>query len=511
LAERLASVQQAMEPQQTKIVAFGGWLPDLPELGSEGSHNVSNVIPDVKGYRPFPGLVDQSSNALTAAALGAYAARDASNNAYVYAGDATKLYEMVALAWTDESKGGGYSTTSDDVWEFTTFGATVIATNFTDPVQSMAVGGGAAGAFADLITSTNKPKAKHLDVVRDFLVLGNTNDTTDGHMPNRVWFSAINDATDFDPSATTQSDYQDFPEGGWVQRVVGGTEYGLIFQDRQIVRMEYVGHPLIFQFFPVDRRRGTPIPNSVVGHGRRVFFISEEGFFEFNGSTSIPIGDSKVDRQFWAGFDIADAAKVSSAVDPVNKLVVWAVPINGSSINQLYIYNWASGRWANIEISLEIVLRAQTQGYTLEGLDALSANIDTGFTQSFDSAVWKGGQYSFGAMDTDHKLAFFEGSNLAASITTPENQLAQGRRSLVTAARPLVDGTGASAATVTYHNRVRQQDAVTSIGPAAINASGITTARSNGRYHSHTLDIPAGTDWDHALGMEITFTPEGTR
>ena len=33
-----------------------------------------------------------------------------------------------------------------------------------------------------------KPRARHVDVVREFLVLGNTNDTTDGAVPNRVWW-----------------------------------------------------------------------------------------------------------------------------------------------------------------------------------------------------------------------------------------------------------------------------------------------------------------------------------
>jgi len=510
LSQRLSRIQPALKQKKTRVVPFGEWLPDLPDFQNPGVLQAVNAIPDLRGYRPFPGLAAQT-NALAGAALSAFSATDSANNIFVYAGDASALYEMLDLTWTDESKGGGYSTASDDVWEFAQFGTDIVATNFTDPVQFIATGGGAAGAFADLITSTNKPKAKHLDTVRDFLVLGNTNDTTDGHVPNRVWWSAINDATDFDPDATTQSDYQTMPEGGWVQRVVGGTEYGVIFQERQISRMEYVGWPLMFQFFPVDRKRGTPIPNSVVGHGRSIFYISEEGFYEFNGSASVPIGANKVDRTFWSLFDTGNKSKVSAAIDPVNKLVAWAFPLTGTTVNRMYIYNWVNRRWAQIVINLKRLVRVQTQGFTLDGLDVISTNIDTGFTESFDSDAWKGGKVRFAAMDADDKLAYFTGDNLAAFIQSTEVQPVPEQRSIVTSVRPLIDGTDSSGATVFYLNRARQQDVLTSVGQATINADGDTTLRSNGRYHTFILQTQVGEVWTYAQGLEITYSPSGRR
>ena len=446
LSQRLAVVQQAMAPEESVIVEFGEWLPDQPDLSNPGALTAQNVIPAINSYRPMPNLAAQT-NALTGRCLGAIALRDESGNTYVYAGDSTKLYENAADTFVDESKVGDYATATGDVWEFSQFGQNVIATNFTDPVQTIAIGGGGAGLFADLITSTNKPKAKHVAAIGNFLVLGNTSDVTDGHVPNRVWWSGFGDQTDFDPDATTQSDYEDGPEGGAVQKIVGGVEYGIIFHERSIVRMTYVGPPTIFDFKPMSRGKGTPIPNSVVSHGRMIFYVSEEGFQLFDGSISNPIGANKVDRTFWDQFDVNNDDRMSAAIDPINKIVAWAFPGEGNlagAPNKIFFYNWVDGKWSEVLLDTEIVVKSATQGYTLDGLDAISTNIDTGFTESFDSDVWKGGALRFAAFDTTHKLGYFTGTNLAAQVDTREVQLFSGRRGLVTSVRPLVSASGAS-------------------------------------------------------------------
>ena len=486
------------------LVPFGEWQPDLAEFGNPGSLTAKNVIPKKESYGPFPSL-SAISNALTARCQGAFGARDASNNVYTYAGDATKLYEGINNAFTDQSVGGGYSTAATDVWEFEQFKSDIIATNFTDAVQWIAIGGGASGAFANSFTSTLKPKAKHLGVIRSFLVLGNTSDGTDGHVPYRVWWGGINSRLDMDPDSTTQCDYNDMNEGGWVQKIVGGAEYGVVFQERQISRMAYVGHPLVFDFYPVDRKRGTAIPQSVVAHGRLMFYISEEGFFAFDGSQSHPIGVDKVDKTFWAQFDLNNKHFVSAAIDPVNKLVVWAFPGTGNTAgapNKLYIYNWVYGKWAEIDIDVEMLASVATQGYTLEGLDSVGTDIDDGvvFAESFDSDVWKGGKIRFGAFDTAHKLGYFNGSNLAATIDTSEAQLLGGQRAMLTTTRPIVDG---GTPTIRIRSRNRTTDTASFSSSVTINAIGECPVRTNARYMAGRLEMAAGQTWDHAQGIEI--------
>lgn len=486
------------------IISFGSWLPDLPALSNPGALEAKNVIPAAQSYRPFPGLLTQS-DALNGRVLGAFAAKDNSGNAYHYAGTSNKLYEVRNMTATDKS-GTAYSTASDDVWESAQFGSDVIFTNYTDPVQSLTAGGG--GNFADHIASTLKPKARHVASVGNFLVLGNTVDGTDGTKTSRVWWSAIGDSTDYDPDSGTQCDFEDLKDGGQVQRIVGGADYGVIFQETAIRRMAYTGGAAIFDLNPMDRRRGTPIPNSVIGHGRRVFYISEEGVFVFTGTESVPIGANRFDRWFWDQFDVANAHFVSAGIDPENKLIAWSFPGEGSSgtPNRILLYNWEVDRAAYVELEVELIVSALTQAFTLEDLDTINTSIDA-LTVSLDNAQWQGGAVRFASYTTDHKLAYFTGDNLAATLDTGEFQAQRGGRALIDFARPLVDG---GTVTVAAGGRELQTDAVSFDAAVSPNSDdGLCSVDNASRYHRMRVEIAASGSWTHAQGVQIHARPLG--
>ena len=162
-------------------------MPDQPWLNNAGATEAKNVIPALSGYRSFKGLA-AVSGAATAKITGMFSGKDDSGNSALYAGDAGKLYKLNAAdsALTDLSKAGGYSSSADEKWRYAQFGQTVIATNFDDSVQKSTVASGTA--FADL--GGTPPKAKFICTVRDQVMLGHTNDTSDGVKPYRLWWSA---------------------------------------------------------------------------------------------------------------------------------------------------------------------------------------------------------------------------------------------------------------------------------------------------------------------------------
>jgi hypothetical protein len=129
-------------------------------------------------------------------------------------------------------------------------------------------------------------------------VVGNTTDGTFGPQPQRVWWPAIDDPTNWptpgtSAAAAVQSDYQDLVgDAGWVQGIVGnlGTADGAVFQERAVIRMQYVGPPAIFAFSTAEGVRGTPAPGSLVQVGNLVYYLGEDGFYVFDGSQSMPIG-----------------------------------------------------------------------------------------------------------------------------------------------------------------------------------------------------------------------------
>lgn len=481
------------------MIPFGEWLPDLPAYENPGATEAKNVYPALNSYRPIGALANVSTNAIDAQCLGAAAFKDKTGDVHTVAGDATKLYLMAGTTWADQSKAAGYSLGIDQRWRFEQFGNYIIATNGFDPIQKFDTT--LANPFEDL--GGSPPTARFLAVVRDFLVAG----YVDGE-GNVVRWPSINNPESWD-IGTSQADQQVLPSGGPVTGLFGG-EYGLIFQERKITRMTYVGAPLIFQFDAIEENHGCREPNSAAQYGKFVFYLSHNGFYLCDGASSRPIGDQKVDRYFFSDFDEDYPFNITAAIDPVNKLYVVAYPGAGNSgglPNKLLIYNWAIDRWSRAEANVNHFLTSLSPGYTLEGLDAVSASVDA-LPYSLDSPFWKGGKLQLGAFGTTHFLQTFSGSNLAAILETTEGEPTPGTRTRIRFTRPLVD---TSSATVQVGHRARLADSVTWEPASSVNARGRSATRVYDRYMRARVNIEAGASWTHAQGVDFIAFGGGTR
>jgi len=486
------------------IIPFGDYTPDLPKLGNPGATTAKNIIPGKVGYIQLNGLSAYSS-ALTAYCRGAFSAVSSAGAVSSYSGDASKLYRLVGTTQTDSSKVGGYSCATDSYWEFAKWGDTCIATNFDDAIQVVTLGG---TTFADLAASA--PKARHIAVVRDFVMVGNTYDASDGNVPNRVRWSALNDSTDWTVSPTTQSDYQDLQgNGGWVQAIIGG-ERAVIFQERSIWLATYVGSPVVFNFDQIEDARGALCPRGVIQVGGIIYYIADDGFYAISGGQSVPIGFGKVDRTFLADLNDEYLHRVTAAALPSEKVVMWSYPGSGSvdgTPNKIIMYNWASQRWSTAELSHDLLFRSMSVGTTLEELDAISADLDA-LAFPLDSKVWMGGKLQLSAFDTDHKQAYFTGTALDATIETGEFQPEgmEGQRTEITRVIPIVDGGTHS---VQMGTRETQAGTISWGSDTPENSSGECPVRSNSRFHRVRVNITGG--FTDATGVAVIASPVGER
>lgn len=491
------------------MIEFGEWLPDLPDFDNPGATIIKNVIPAGASYKQFPSLTVYS-NALSAVCRGATAGRDAtSGNSANFAGDATKLYKMSTASWSDVSKSGGYNLTTDERWYFTQFGNRILATNIADPIQSFTIG--SSTAFANL--GATAPQARYITSLRNFLAVANTFDGTDGFVPNRVRWSSFNDPTTFTVSATTQSDYQDLnADFGWCKQIVGG-EYGVVFQERAITRMTYIGSPIVFQFDVVEANKGTQASGSVIKFGNNTAYWGIDGFNIFDGTQSIPIGANKIDKYFNSDLDTNYISRICAAVDYTNQVIAWAYPGAGNvsgRCNKILMYNYsptATKRWAFAEVDIEFLYNSLAEGYTLEQLDTISSNLDL-LPFSLDSRVYTGNNVLLSAFDSNHKLNTFTGAALTAVLETMEAQITPGQKTNLLLVRPVVDGTG----TVTMQIGTRDLlSASNSYGSAiSVDSNGNCQTRTNARYHRARVNIAGG--FTHAQGIDVLdFKPSGIR
>jgi hypothetical protein len=534
----------------TQRIAFKDWLPDQPSV-LDAVSEANNVTPLAIGYGPFKSAVNYSGVA-TEALNNCFAAK-VNAGVSVYAGGLTKLFKMsnTDLTMEDVSKVGGY--TGVNRWQFVQFGNYALASNGSEKIQYVDVT--TSTDFADLAAAA--PVAKYITVVRDFVVAANI---SNGTYPSRVNWSDINDPTDWTPGAASQSDFQELPDGGDITGLTGG-EFGIVFLEKAIVRMSYIGSPLFFQFDTISRNVGCVEGGSIAQYGGVTYFLSDDGFYSCNGQQVTGIGSEKVDRYFYANANIGDIDSISAAIDPERNLVIWNyTTVSGN--RALIIYNFETQKWCEADTDVNVLSTLATSGTSLDGIDtaynvtagsfvvgksytirtvgttsftgigavantvgvlftatgvgsgtgvaidmAASAaalkTVDT-LTTTMDDRLYAGGKFLFGGV-RDTRIITFTGTNATANITT--NDLEYGYNSVLTLIRPSVDNGSAS---VSVASRRMLDDTLTYGSSVTASEEDRCAVRSAGRYHRVSL-TPTGANWLSAIGMDIDYSEQGTR
>ena len=459
------------------MIPFGPWRPDAAAVNSAVAITATGCVPNDNGFGPLKSPV-AATDALPAACVGAAVILSDSGSATQFAGTASQLYKLGAVgSWTAVGA-GGYAVPQGDLWKFTTFGGSnVIATNIVSKPQ-MSSGG---GSFADIAAA---PKARYCTTIRDFVFLGSITAAE-----ARVQWSAIGDATSWTPG-TNQSDYQDARAGGPVKGLIGG-EVGYIFQQQRVTRVTYVpGSTTIFTFDEVEGARGCVAQHSLLRIGRTAYYLAQDGIYEFDvgAGSSQPLGLGR-----WARFLANDMRPGSeplmmAVADPISKRIMFAYVSKDNSTGTLpdraLIYDRTLQDATIINVSIECQVQWITQGVTLDTMNSYGT-LDT-LPFSLDSSFWRGGAGLLGIFDTNHKLASFQGQNMAAQIVTADGF--KGPSMLVKGTVPMVDATGT---TVAIAARERDGDAVTYGASEVMEDTGTVSAWASGRYVRARISVPA--------------------
>ena len=543
----------------TTRINFGEWTPDQPGIVG-GVTDAKNCYPVLNGYAPIRDVANYSADAGQSLLL-AFAGKYAGTNS-LFAAGATQVYKFDSSDTTlDPLTTTGYTAVSS--WDVTQFGSKMILANGLDKLQSFDLSGGAyfyglddarftgsisgttltvssmafgsvvvgqtisgtgvtggtkitaygtgtggAGTYtvsasqtvsSTTITATgNAPPARFVTVVRDFVVAGNVSGGE-----STVYWSDINNELNWVPSSSSQSDSQYLPDGGNITGLAGG-EYGLVFLERAIYRMTYSGSPFFFQFDAISRTLGCISAGSIAQFGGVTYFLADDGFYLCDGQNVQPIGLEKVNRWFFDTAVLTNIANTMSAtIDPIKGLAVWCFPAKeGGSL--LLIYNIQLKRWAYASTDVTSISYILTPSATLEQVDNYDNNLDT-LDIPLDSPVWAGGLLQFAGVRAQ-KIIVFDGPVMSATVSTGDIDAGP---SMVTMARPYVDGSTGSVA-ISTRQALSAPPQYTSY--VAANSDGRCPLRSNGRFHRISVQTSAGdTTWDTIVGVDVEVQKAGMR
>jgi hypothetical protein len=469
-------------------IAFGEWLPDQP--GVTGAiTDAKNCYPVANGYAPIRSEADYS-DAAAQNLLITFGGKFGGEVA-LFAAGATQVYKFDSSdASLDAATTTGYSTVES--WDVTQYGSKMILANGQDKLQAYEIG--VSTYFADLAAAA--PTARFVTVVRDFVVAAN-----DGSDNNKVYWSDINDETDWTPGAASQSDTQIIPDGGDITGLAGG-EYGLVFLERAIYRMSYTGSPFFFQFDAISRSLGCISDGSIAQYGGLTYFLADDGFYSCDGQSTKPIGAERVNRWFFENAIPSEISTgMSATIDPIRKLVLWKFN-NTFGGKSMLIYSINLDRWSYVDTTANAISFVLTPSATLEQVDNYNSNIDA-LEIPLDSRVFAGGQLLFAGV-SGAKIISFSGQPKTANITTGDISIG---RSTVTLARPTVDGGSAS---VAISSRDLLNEQVEFGSNVAADSENRVSIRSNGEYHRLRL-TPTGDNWETAVGIDVEVVKQGTR
>ena len=488
---------------------FGPWLPDLPDHDNPGCLVAKNVIPESSSYRPVKGLAS-ITDGIGEDPLGFIWVKKKDDTLLNYVGTPTDIFALNSYAWTSVGKSGGY--TAADNWEFTKFGDRIIAVSKNQPSQyvdfetAVLPPAGAGDRFADL---PNAPRARRVATVRDFVVMGDLVESSISY-PNRVrWSGALNTEA-WAPSVITQSGSRNFRQSaGGVQKIVGG-EFGLIFLEQSIFRLDYVGPPVVFQLTELERSFGTPAPNSVCITGRVVFFYAQGGFYVTDGRTVQGIGSNQVDEWFKENADLTRLESMRGAVDLKNQLVVWSFRSrNGTANDRLLIYSYEHNKWSYAELQVKLLGDFRIPGATLDTLDDILGPGGVTNSINMDTDQYAGGDLLFFGFDTSDQLATFSGDFLEAEIVSKEFGGQNGRRAFVNMVRPRIEGSPATGVTISAGGRDDLLAAASFGSARGLTNQGEAAVLSDRRFHRFRTRISGG--FDHARGLDIFIRPNAGR
>ena len=514
------------KPGHFREIAFGEWLPDLPEA-AEATSSVENLIPTAVDpfrpeviYGPIPSPTRLSLPHLEEKPTAMLGFLDNQARHVNVVGTDTDLKRMNlrATAWTSV-KPSSVTYTGVAPWDFTRFGDNIIGARreFTPVILK-------PGADGFVSLGGDPPKAGIIAAVGEFAVLADIKDAEDNLHPSRVQWSGFDNVESWG-DLTRQSDHQDlFSGGGRVRRIVPG-DHGWIFQESAITRMQYVGPPFFFRFDVVRPNLGTRAPKSVVWHGSDIFFYGNNGFYRMNrDSGSVrPIGAGRVDQYFLDNVQTNGFESLQGAVDYRRQLVWWSYPKGAGTTHfeEALIYHYGIDKWSRI-----VFAHGADRGAILMGgfqmpdipLDALdgtqwfptSTGIDTPGSPSLDDPRFFGA-LEFVVFTQDDATGNYYTNILTGDAYTGRICTSRAHNHgdilFVSSARPLMDGTP----DVRVRWRARNEDDSAEVLSAwqSPNKVGEATQRVFGRYLCAEVEFRGS--FSRARGVAANFRRAGTR
>ena len=299
--------------------------------------------------------VTQSSNATATVATGG----SIDVKPYEQVGPAAQSY---GYGWgTDTWGAGGWGDASSatdvslepGLWSLSNFGEVLVATIANGKTFTWNAGDTSrlttrASTTTSGFQTTNNPTATRISLVspttRHLIHLGT--ETTIGDTSTQddmfIRFSDQEDINDYTVTAINSAGTQRLQDGTKIIGALKAKETILIWTDNALYTMKFIGAPFTFSFDQVGTNCGLIGKNAAVEIDGVAFWMSNNGFFMFDGTVkSLPCS---VEDYVYDQADTTKGQQVYAGLNNQFTEVVWYYPSTSSEYNDQYVvYNYGAG------------------------------------------------------------------------------------------------------------------------------------------------------------------------
>jgi len=287
-------------------------------------------------------------------------------------------------------------------WSFAPWGNNLLASNYEEPIQI--IPGAEFDRHRTLVS--HGLRARIVDVFAKHVIALNTVDELDGAVPNRWWWSGLDNAEDWrydDPAS--EGGFQTLQPNS--QPITGGAalrDSYVIFQEHMTHLVNYVGGTLVFSKQVVNSRIGALSQGLVQSAGDVVIFFGQNNIYRFDGYSFDAIGEGN-NRWIFKGLNMAQVSQSFSFIDRSTKEAWFVIPHYGDRPNLACIYDITNNLWTFEDIDA-------SAGCTQDGLDYPTiARTQFGISSSSSSSASSSSSSSMSSLSSSSSSSSSESSS----------------------------------------------------------------------------------------------------
>lgn len=298
------------------------------------------------------------------------------------------------------------------------------------------------------------------------------------------------------------SDAQPLESGGaviWIGKL--SDTAAIVLQQRavKLIQVGNVGGGALWGIQSISEEFGAVGAKSCAVFDGVAYWFATDGWRRFSLGGGIErIGAGRVDQWFLSRVDQSDLSLIQVAIDPFRKNVLarYKGPnASGTTVfGDILGYNFAFDRFFTLTVNTTYLGYTATPGVTW---DTIAGSWDAS-TYTWDSRLLAGGQPLFGAIDANNKYGSFSGAYMAATLETAVSDSPVS--TLISTATPKDDSADG---TLQLGVRTSMSDSTTWKTGNAKQASGRVPLRGRGKYIAFRRNIPAGSTWTSAKGVDF--------